>query len=143
MSDPVKRGLASTVKTAERPVRPHNPNNMSQLILSTGVNYKSFVKRFIRNFQPGPYFLGVSLVVCTALVTIITLTFSAQQVTKGYVLNSLDAQHQDLSRENAKHDFQISQARSLSNIEQSPSVRHMRRPGQVVFVSSDTAIASR
>ena len=116
---------------------------MAQLILSTGSNYKSIFKRLIRNFQPGLYFLGGSLILCTALVTIITLTFSARQVTKGYVLNSLDAQHQELARASARHDFRISQARALNSIEQSDGVRYMTRPSQVVFVNSDTAIASR
>lgn len=116
---------------------------MAQLILSSGTNYSAILKRFIRNFSPGPYFLGVSFIFCMALVTIITLTFSARQVTKGYVLNSLDAAHQELARESAKHDFQISQARALNSIEESSSIRRMVKPSMVVFVSSDTSIAQR
>jgi len=78
------------------------------------------------------------------LVTIITLMFSTNQVTKGYALNRLEAEHQDLVKEGERNEMEISQVRSLNYIQNSSKVRSMRRPGQVVFVSGgDTAIASR
>ncbi|MFH1284304.1 MAG: hypothetical protein ABIH78_01810 [Candidatus Peregrinibacteria bacterium] len=115
---------------------------MPQLVLSRGSSYKrGLIKRFLPNFQVGPYFLIGSLVGFVALVTVITLMFSARQVTKGYVLDSLDTVHQDLVRESEKQDMQISQVRSLNFIEESSKVASMRRPNEVVFVNGETAIA--
>ncbi len=117
---------------------------MSQLVISRGVNYKkNLFKKFVLNFAPGPYFLVSSLVAFVVLITIITLIFSTRQVTKGYVLNSLDDKNQELLRENETKDMQISQVRSLNFIQQSGKVQSMVKPRSVVFVEGDTAIASR
>lgn len=91
--------------------------------------------------QMGPYFLLFSLIVFVALITIITLMFSARQVTKGYVLNSLEAQHQELLRESERKDMEISTVRSLSFIEKSSKVRSMRNPSQVSYFHADSTIA--
>jgi hypothetical protein len=117
---------------------------MSQLILSRGVSYnKGIIKRIFPNFEFGPYFLIGSLVVFVALITVITLMFSTRQVTKGYVLNSLESTHQEIVRESEKKDMQISQVRSLKYIQESSKVGSMVRPSAVVFVSGETSIASR
>ena len=117
---------------------------MPQLILNRGTTYgRNLMRRFFANFEVGPYFLVVSLVVFVALITVITLTYSARQVTKGYVLNSLEASHQQIIKESAKQDMQISQVRSLNFIQESSKVRSMVKPGQIVFVSGETAIAKR
>jgi len=93
--------------------------------------------------QFGPYFLVGSLILCVALITVLTLMFSARQVTKGYVLSQLEAEHQELMREGEAKDMKISQVRALNYIEESARVSIMVKPGQVAFVSGDTAIASR
>jgi hypothetical protein len=117
---------------------------MSQLILTRGVSYRrNLLKKYINEFHVGPVFLVGSLVLFVALVTVITLMFSARQVTKGYVLNSLEAQNQELVKESEKIDMQISKVRSLNFIEDSTKVSTMIIPGQIAFVSGDSAIASR
>ncbi len=117
---------------------------MSQLTLSRGTNYrKNIFKRFFPNVELGPYFLIVSLIMFVGLVTVITLMFSARQVTKGYMLNALEAQHQEIARENEKVEMKISEVRSLNYLKESSKVKSMRTPGQIVFVSGDTAIAKR
>lgn len=117
---------------------------MSQLILTRGASYrKNITKRYLKNLQAGPYFLIGSLVLFVSLITVITLMFSAKQVTKGYVLNQLESEHQELLRENERKDMKISQVRSLIFIEESSKVASMVTPGQVVYVSGETAIASK
>lgn len=117
---------------------------MSQLVLSRGEAYnKNFLSKFFRNFQAGPYFLLTSLVLFVVLVTVITLMFSTRQVTKGYVLNRLEAEHQDLIKLREEQNMRISQAKSLSNIQNSPKVKSMRKPDMVVYVAGETEIASR
>lgn len=117
---------------------------MSQLILARGNAYKKniFQKHF-PNIEFGPYFLVVSLVLFVILVTVITLMFSTRQVTKGYVLSKLEAEHQDLIEESERTERQISQVRALNYIENSPQVLAMRNPSQLVFVDGDTVVASR
>lgn len=113
---------------------------MSQLILNNGVNAR---RSFFSKFQFGSYFLISSLILFVALITITTLVFSTRQVTKGYVLNKLDAQHQDLIKESEHKEMQISEVRSLDYLQSSQQVARMIRPNAVVFLASDTAIASR
>lgn len=78
------------------------------------------------------------------LITVITLMFSTRQVTKGYVLNRLESEHQNLLKESERKQMQISEVRSLNFIEQSSKVQKMRKPARVVFVNApDSAIASK
>ena len=117
---------------------------MSQLILAKGNNYrKSIFQTFFPKFEPGFGFLTVSLIVFVSLITVITLMFSAKQVTKGYMLNSLEAQHSELVKASEISDMRISQVRSLTKIEDSAQVARMVVPREVVFIDGNTAIASR
>lgn len=117
---------------------------MPQLILTRGNSYhKNILKRFLPNFELGPYFLMSSLILFVALVTIITLMFSTRQVTKGYVLNKLESEHQTLIKESERMEMQISEVRALNYIEESNKVRYMRNPSEVAFVSGEFSIASR
>ena len=112
---------------------------MSQLILNNGLTPRNFLTRLTF----GPYFLMGSLVLFVVLITVITLMFSTRQVTKGYVLNRLDAEHEKLIQESEQKEMQISQVRSLDFIERSQQIKNMVRPGAIVYMSGDTAIASR
>ena len=117
---------------------------MSQLVLARGEGYKkSLFKKFFPNFEFGPYFLVSSLIVFVALVTVITLIFSTRQVTKGYMLEKLEVQNQELMKQNEEKEMRISQVRSLNYIQQSSKVQSMRKPGLVVYVGGETEIASR
>jgi len=117
---------------------------MSQLILSRGNTYnKNIFQKFFQRFEMGPYFLISSLVLFVVLVTIITLMFSTSQVTKGYVLNKLEFEHQTLIKDNERMEMKISEVRSLDYIEKSSKVQSMRRPMEVAFVNSESTIASR
>ncbi len=120
---------------------------MAQLVLSRGANYnKSIFGRLMKKasaIELGPYFLVVSLIVFVALTVVITLMFSARQVTKGYVLNSLEADHQVLVKVSETKDMQISEVKSLNYIQDSSKVASMVNPGQVVFLHGDSTIAKK
>lgn len=117
---------------------------MSQLVLNRGTTYrKSVFKRFFPNIELGPYFLMASLIFFVALITVSTLVFSTRQVTKGYALNRMEAIHQELVKDSEVKDMQISTVRSLNYIQQSSKVKSMVQPRSIVYLSSDTAIASR
>lgn len=117
---------------------------MSQLVLSRGNTYrKSIFQRLLPNVELGSFFLMASLIFFVALITVSTLVFSTRQVTKGYVLNKLEATHQDLVQANEVKEMQISTVRSLDYIKQSSKVKAMIRPRNVVYLEGDTAIAKR
>lgn len=117
---------------------------MSQLVLHRGTSYRRKIfRKFVPSFEFGPYFLVVSLVIFVILITVITLTFSTRQVTKGYVLNKMESEHQSLIKENEVKDMQISQVRSLQYIQNSSKARSMQKPRGIVFISGDSAIASK
>jgi hypothetical protein len=118
---------------------------MSQLVLNRGVNHKrQLLQRLLSANDLGPYFLVSSLVFFVALVTVITLSFSTRQVTKGYVLNKLEAEHQTLIKEGEQQQMSISKVRSLKFIEQSSQVQSMIKADEIAFIAdSSTALASR
>ena len=116
---------------------------MSQLILSRGVSQKNALQKILSNMNFGPYFLIVSLVLFVVLVTIITLMFSTQQITKGYVLTQLEMEHRSLLRDGEMAEKQVAEVASLKHIESSSKLQRMRRPSTVVFINSDNVIASR
>jgi hypothetical protein len=117
---------------------------MAQLVLNRGTEFRrSLLRKLFPKWHLGPGFLIASLVVFVALITVLTLMFSARQVTKGYVLNSLESQHQEIIKESERMDMQISQVRSLNFIQESAKVKSMVEPAQIVFLNGDTAIAKR
>ncbi|MFA4891285.1 MAG: hypothetical protein WC604_02955 [Candidatus Gracilibacteria bacterium] len=121
---------------------------MSQLVLERGASYKkSLLKRLIParllNFELSPYFLIVSLVAFVCLLTFTTLIFSTNEVTKGYTLNKLDAEQQELVKEREIKDMQLSKVRALDAIKSTSKVSKMARPKSVAYVHGDTVVVSR
>ena len=121
---------------------------MSQLVLERGATYRrSLLKRIIParllNFELSPYFLVVSLVVFVCLITLVTLVFSTNEVTKGYTLNRLDAEQQELVKEREINDMRLSKVRALDAIGSSSKVLTMVRPINVAYVHGETVVVSR
>jgi len=111
---------------------------MSQLILERGVKSNS-ITRFVKRFNVGPYFLVGSFVCVVAMITVLTLTFSARQVTKGYVLTQLEVANQSLLKESDKMDMKISDVKSLSYIRSTNKVASMVRPSTVAYTVDKTS----
>ena len=121
---------------------------MSQLVLERGASYrKSLLRRIIParllSFELSPYFLIVSLVSFVCLLTLMTLIFSTNKVTKGYTLNRLDVEQQDLVKEREIKDMQLSKVRALDAIKSNSKVSNMARPKSVAYVHGDTVVVSR
>lgn len=113
---------------------------MPQLVLEKGAAYKKslFRRMFssnIFNYASSPYFLIVSMVGFVCLITLVTLVFSTNEVTKGYTLNKLDFEQQGLVKEREVKEMMLSKVRALDAIKSSPKVQKMIRPGVVAFVS--------
>lgn len=120
---------------------------MSQLVLENGAHYrKSLLKRLVPanllSFAMSPYFLIVSLVVFVCLITLVTLISSTNEVTKGYMLNKLDAQQQALVKAREIANMQLSKVRSLDSIKSSSKVSSMVRPKVLVYVHGDSVLVS-
>jgi|GEM_PF-1786993 len=120
---------------------------MSQLVLENGAGYKkSLLKRLVParflTFAYSPYFLIVSLVVFVCLITLVTLISSTNEVTKGYMLNKLDAEQQALVREREMKEMQLSKVRSLDSIKKSSKVASMKSPSALVYVHGDSVLVS-
>jgi len=112
---------------------------MSQLVLERGTTFRrSLVKRLIParvfEFKLSPYFLIVSLVVSVCLITLITLMSSTNEITKGYTLDKLDDEQQELVKQREIKDMKLSQVRALDAIRSSNKVQRMIRPNNIAYV---------
>jgi len=108
------------------------------------MNYRNTFLYKVVLFLTKPYFVVMSLVVFVVLITAVSLAYSTKQVTKGYLMNSLDVTHQNLVKEKNIKEMAISEVRSLKYIQNTPKVMSMQNPNMIVYVSGkDTAIASR
>jgi len=97
----------------------------------------------LANVNFTPYLIVASLILIVAAITVTTLIFSTKQVTKGYVLNALDAETQKLIKEQEVYDMEISKLRALNDIKKSSKVEAMVYPRDIAFVNGDTALAKR
>jgi hypothetical protein len=122
---------------------------MPQLVLEKGARYQSsllkklFSSRMLSRIEVGPYFLIVSLVFFVGLLTLVTLVFSTNEVTKGYTLSKLDSEQQELVKVREIKDMQLSQVRALDSIKSSSKAVSMVRPRSVAYVHGDTVVVSR
>lgn len=97
----------------------------------------------LQNFSLTPGFFVFSLVLFVVLVTIIALTFSTKQVTKGYVLNKLDDEHGELLKLTEHQEVRISEVRSMQYIENSKELYGMVKPANIVYFDPNSTIASK
>jgi hypothetical protein len=98
---------------------------------------KSIVEKY------GSFLTIFILVLSVACVTVVTLMYSTKQVTKGYVINSLESENQLLVREMEVLDMKLNDERSLQNISSSSKISKMVNPSVVVYVKAESSIASR
>jgi hypothetical protein len=89
------------------------------------------------------FVLIFSVVLSICCITVITLMYSTKQVTKGYVINSLDKENQKLLRELEVLNMNLNEKRALKNISSSDKISKMRNPSRIVYVNSESSIAKR
>lgn len=109
-----------------------------QLVLDRGS-----IKRKLLDIRFGPYFLIASLVVFVCLLTMVTLAFSTDQVTKGYTLSKLDSEQQELIKQREIKDMQLSKVRALASIKSSTKAMAMVRPRTVAYMTGGNVVVSR
>jgi hypothetical protein len=73
---------------------------------------------------------------------LISLSYLNAQSTKGYMINKLEDDHQELQSDTEINDMLILQARSMKNIEGHPQVQNMVRPNQITYFEPVFGIAS-
>lgn len=122
---------------------------MSQLLVTRGI--PSPVGSGIRAHtisQPiriGGITMVIILLMAMMTISVLSLVRLNAKATKGYVLNRLENERQQLVNDGQINDMLISKVRSLDFIESTAVVAQMRKAhdGDIVFAQSATALASR
>lgn len=117
---------------------------------SAGVQSVASAKQFFHNvkakkvhFEFGPGTVMISLGVIAAVMSLSYLVHFNKVATKGYDLRRLEAERQELLSQYDVKNMKVAEATSLNHIINSDRLNGMRKPGEVIFVRSNTAIASR
>ena len=92
-----------------------------------------------------PVYIGSSLLVLAVMMGAFSMTSLNEKATKGYQVNKLEAERQDLVRDGEITDMLNLRARSLESIKETDRVSAMVKPGfeQIVYVSPITVVAQR
>lgn len=116
---------------------------MSDLVITRSSSLNSgFQKRLIpATIEIGPYMLIVSLIVFIALMSVTTLMFSTKEVTKGYRLKDLEGKRNVLVKEQETKQMHLAEVQSLDVIRASAKLQTMRKPGEIVYLRSDSSLA--
>lgn len=97
---------------------------------------------FSFNLNVGPVTAMITMMVLIGLMGLLSLTYLNAQSTKGYMINKLEDDHQELVSDREINDMLILQARSMQNIESHPQVMAMVRPAGVTFFEPVSGIAT-
>jgi len=102
-----------------------------------------FQKLFVRNERVSAISIGALMLISVVVMGIISLTALNDKLTKGYLLNRLEEQRQELVTDGEVTDMMTLYARSMTSIED--NVRGMSKPeaGDIVYVMPITAMAQR
>ena len=101
------------------------------------------VREAVLRWQFGPATAISGLFVIAILLSLTYLAHFNQVATKGYDLRRLEADRQQLLNQYDIKNMKLAGVKSLSNIIASERVSAMRRPGEIVYVRANTALASR
>lgn len=89
----------------------------------------------------GPFAAIILMMVLIAMMGLISLTHLNAMSTKGYEINKLESEHQDLVQDGEINDMLILQARSMKTIEGHQLVQNMARPDKIYYLESITGFA--
>lgn len=91
----------------------------------------------------GPSTIIVGMVVIAVSMSLVYLAHFNQVATKGYDLKRLQADQNQLMSQYEIKNMRLAEIKALNAIAHSEKVGKMRRPSNVMFVSGNTALASR
>lgn len=120
---------------------------MSHLLLTHQNFNPNFTPRAARHGLPalrlnlGPISALVLMMVLVGLLGLVSLTHLNAQSTKGYQINQLEDEHEDLVSDREINDMLILQARSMKSVEEYPRVQAMVKPTTVYYLDSLTGLA--
>lgn len=147
--------LSRTVaaRTAPRIHRGNSGESVGSMVASAataGVQSVVSAKQFFHNvkakkvhFEFGPGTVMIGLGVIATVMSLTYLVHFNKVATKGYDLRRLEAERQQLLSQYDVKNMKVAEATSLNHIINSDRLNGMRKPAEVLFVRSNTAIASR
>ena len=121
---------------------------MAHLLL-TNHNHHQIINRGIRKravtrtFRIGNYSLLFMMTLFVGIVTLLYLFHFNKFSTKGYYLNYLEAQRQELVGNNEIHLMRLAEVSSLDYIKNSPKAQMMVKAPKPLYVSGNTEMAKR
>ncbi len=100
---------------------------------------------FLRNERLSAFSIGAVLVMAVAAMGIVSLTSLNGNAMKGYQLNRLEEERQNLVTDGEITDMLTLRARSMSEIEQTAIVQSMRKPdrSEITYVLPVTVVAQK
>lgn len=87
--------------------------------------------------------MGSVLVLLAVVMGIFSITSLNEKATKGYLVNKLEAEKQNLVRDGEITDMLNLRARSLETIQTSSVVARMVKADQIVYVTPITVVAQK
>lgn len=107
------------------------------------LNFREKIRSFsFRSFFSRPSFFAGLAIFLIGFLSLVSLVFTTQEVTKGYVLRGLEANRQSLLREHEVMMMQVARAQALQSIFENRHVASMVEARKIEFVRGDTAMAS-
>ena len=94
------------------------------------------------HLKMGPMGALILMMGLIGFMGLLSLTYLNAQSTKGYMINKLEDDQQDLVSDREINDMLILQARSIKNIETHPQVQAMVRPNQITYFEPIVGLAS-
>lgn len=124
------------------PLQAHQ--NMSSALFIEDNATTSMRKRTLsKKVEAGVTSLISVIAVLIVVISLIFLSHSNRNATKGYALKNLEMQRLQLLTENEVWDMEISQVKSLDSIQSDPKILSMVKAETPKYVRGDTAIARR
>lgn len=117
---------------------------MSHLLLTHQDLNPNFTPRATRSavhFNLGPVSALILVMAFIALLGLLSLTHLNAQSTKGYQIDQLEDQHQDLVSDREINDMLILQARSMQSVKEHPRVQAMVKPTAIYYLDSLIGLA--
>lgn len=89
--------------------------------------------------------VGILLLALAVIMEVFSLTSLNDKASKGYLVNKLESERQDLVRDGEITDMLNLRARSLESIKTSDTVTRMLKPSRenIVYVTPVTVVAQR
>lgn len=93
-------------------------------------------------FSVNPMAMVFLMMGVLALLGVFSLTYLNAQSTKGYMINKLEDDYQELMADKEINEMLILNARSMASIEQHPQLQNMLRPQHVYYMDTLVGVAS-